>query len=68
MRRPTEEQKRRVASVMKNELTDRQRETVSLVFSGVSQREIAERLGVSPSTVCRTFNRGMKRLRRFLRY
>lgn len=67
-RRPIEEQKRRVASVMQNELTERQRQLVTMVFSGVSQKEIADRLNLSPSTISRTFNRGMARLRRFLRY
>ena len=67
-RLPIKEQKARVEAVIRNELTPKQRETVSLVFQGNSIKEVAEIQNVSPSTVSRTFNRGLTRLRRFLRY
>lgn len=68
LRLPPEVQKRRVASVMENELTQSQRDTVAAVLSGRTIREIARERGVNPSTVSRTFSRGFERLRRFLRY
>ena len=68
IRLPAEVQKRRVAAVMENELTPIQREIVSRVIAGERQADIAESRGVSRSTVCRTYKRGITRLQRFLRY
>lgn len=68
IRLPAEVQKRRVAAVMENELTARQREIVTRVMAGEKQIDIAASLGVSRSTVNRTYKRGIKRLQRFLRY
>ena len=65
---PTEKLKMRVAMVIENELSDRQRETVLLVCEGKSLTEVAAIQGLDASTVCRTFHRGMRRLRRFLQY
>lgn len=68
IRLPAEVQKRRVAAVMENELTPRQREIVTRVMAGEKQVDISASLGVSRSSVCRTYKRGIKRLQRFLRY
>lgn len=68
IRLPPEVQKRRVAAVMKNELTPCQREIVARVIRGDSQAQIAAERGVSRSTVSRTYKRGITRLQRFLRY
>ena len=52
-----------------NELTPRQAEVVQLRFEGgMSVREIAQELGVAPSTVSRTLARAEERLRRCLQY
>ena len=51
------------------ELTERQREMVGLYYDqGMTMPQIAERLGVSSSTVSRTLRRARDRLYRFLRY
>nr|WP_325251085.1 sigma-70 family RNA polymerase sigma factor [uncultured Oscillibacter sp.] len=51
------------------ELTERQREMVGLYYDqGMTMPQIAERLGVSRSTVSRTLRRARDRLYRFLRY
>ena len=51
------------------ELTKRQREMVALYYDrGMTMPQIAERLGVSRSTVSRTLRRARDRLYRFLRY
>ena len=65
---PTEKLKMRVAMVVENELTDRQRDTVLLICEGKSLTEVAKIQGLDASTVCRTFHRGIRRLRRFLQY
>ena len=65
---PNEKLKMRVARVIENELSDRQRETVLLVCEGKSLTEVAAIQGLDASTVCRTFHRGIRRLRRFLQY
>ena len=61
-------QKVRIARVMENELTEKQRNCVARAMRGLSLSQIAREDGVSLSTVSRTFHRGMRRLRRFLRY
>lgn len=68
IRLPRSVQKRRVAAVMQNELTERQRTIIERVMAGERQAAIACDLGVSPSTVSRTYKRGISRLQRFLRY
>ncbi len=68
IRLPADVQKRRVAAVLENELTPRQREIVTRVMAGEKQIDIAASFGVSRSTVCRTYKRGIERLQRFLRY
>ena len=68
IRLPPDVQKKRVAAVLQNELTEKQKSCVLRVLSGCSIREIALQDGVCPSTISRTFHRGMSRLRRFMRY
>ena len=68
IRLPANVQKLRVARVIENELTEKQRSCVVRVFQGQTLTEISKADGVSLSTTSRTFHRGMKRLRRFLRY
>ena len=51
------------------ELTERDRKMVGLYYDqGMTMPQIAERLGVSRSTVSRTLRRARDRLYRFLRY
>lgn len=55
--------------VIKNELTSRQRETIVLYYykeMGVS--EIADKLGLAPSTVSRTIKRARDKIYKFLKY
>ena len=57
------------APAREQELTKRQREMVALYYDqGMTMPQIAERLGVSRSTVSRTLRRARDRLYRFLRY
>ncbi len=59
----------RVKIAMNEELTDRQRELISLYYlEQMSMTEIAQRLGLSPSTVSRTLKRGRIRLKKYLKY
>ena len=61
--------RRNLRQVRERELTDRQREMVALYYDqGMTMPQIAERLGVSRSTVSRTLRRARDRLYRFLRY
>lgn len=60
---------KRVRIAMAEELTDRQRELIFLYYiEERSMTEIAESLGLSPSTVSRTLKRGRSRLRKYLKY
>lgn len=69
LRLPRQVQLRRMERVIRDELTERQREVLLAVYyGGKSQAEIADERGVSRSTVCRTLRRAEERLRRFLRY
>lgn len=68
VRLPIDVQKRRVAAVIERELTARQRQCLLEYLAGKTQREIARQLGLNPSTVCRTIERAINRLQRFLRY
>lgn len=68
-----DERRSRLLSVLKKavggELTPRQRECVGLLYGeGMSQREIAARLGLSPATVSRHLTKARSRLLRVLRY
>lgn len=61
--------RRNLRRAREQELTKRQREMVSLYYDqGMTMPQIAERLGVSRSTVSRTLRRARDRLYRFLRY
>ena len=58
-----------VADALQHELTQRQAELVELYYvEQHSMREIAQLLGVNPSTVCRTLQTARSKLRRCLRY
>ena len=60
---------RNLRRAREEELTERQREMVGLYYDqGMTMPQIAERLGVSRSTVSRTLRRARDRLYRFLRY
>lgn len=60
---------RRVKLAVAEELTERQRELIYLYYvEEKSMTEIAESLGLSPSTVSRTLKRGRTRLRKYLKY
>lgn len=62
-------QVQRVKRAIRRELTPRQREIVRLVFyEHLHQAEIARRLGLNRSTVCRTLHRAESRLRKRLEY
>ena len=61
--------RRNLRRAREQELTKRQREMVALYYDrGMTMPLIAERLGVSRSTVSRTLRRARDRLYRFLRY
>ena len=58
-----------LAAVMRQEITDRQREILLLLYrDGLTVSQCAKALSVSPSTVCRTRDRGIVRLRKHLQY
>ncbi len=59
----------RVKRAMKRELTPRQQEILHMVFyEHLSQAEVARRMGLNRSTVCRTLHRAEARLRKYLQY
>ncbi len=59
----------RVRRVISEELTDRQRQMVELYYmENMTMPEIADRLGLTVSTVSRTIMRGRGRIRKFLKY
>ena len=61
--------RRNLRRAREQELTKRQREMVALYYDrGMTMPQIAERLGVSRSTVSHTLRRARDRLYRFLRY
>lgn len=61
--------KRNLVHCIQEEVTQRQRTALSLYYvQGLNMREIAQRMGVDPSTVSRTIKRGEQRLQRCLRY
>lgn len=58
-----------LARAIQEELTGRQREVLLLYYlEQLTMQQVAERLAVNRSTVCRTLQRGEARLRRCLRY
>lgn len=62
-------QLRRVHSVMRRELSPLQKQVLEgIYFENLSQAELARRMGVNRSTVCRTLHRAQDRLKRFLAY
>ena len=62
-------QRRRVRQAIRRELSPRQRTVIEGVyFEKLSQAEVARRLGLNRSTVCRTLHRAQSRLRRCLQY
>ena len=63
--------RRKLRTACRQELTPRQQELVELYFfSGKkrTQTQVANQLGLAPSTVSRTLKRAMSRLRNHLRY
>lgn len=68
-RLPREVQLKRIQRVIREELTQMQRETLlEYYFQEKSITEIARDRGVNKSTVCRTLHRAEEKLRRFLKY
>ena len=58
-----------IRAVLRQELTPRQQEVVQLLYrEGLTVSRCAKRLSVSPSTVCRTRDRALLRLRRYVSY
>ena len=59
----------RLGRAISEELTERQMLMVTLYYiEGFTMPQIAERLGINKSTVCRTLKRGRDRLGRCLKY
>ena len=59
--------RRTLHRAVERELTERQREIFTLYYEdGLSFTAIAARLQVAPSTVSRTYARGLRRLRRIM--
>lgn len=66
---PRELQLRRLRRVMEQELTERQKQVLSLYFFDEKRpAEIGRILGIHRSTALRTLRRAEKRVRRFLQY
>ena len=69
LRLPREMQLRRLRRVMEQELTERQKQVLSLYFFDEKRpAEIARILGVHRSTALRTLRRAENRVRQFLKY
>ena len=68
-RLPREVQLKRVQRVIREELTDLQRYTLTAYyFQEMTLEQIARERGVNKSTVCRTLHRAEQKLRKFLKY
>lgn len=68
-RLPREVQLKRVQRVIREELTELQREALlAYYFQEKTMTQIAEERGVNKSTVCRTLHRAEEKLRRYLKY
>lgn len=64
-----EKVKKIMAKIIRNELTPRQRQTVSLYYyEGKGVTEIAQMLDLDVSTVSRTIKRARERIYKFLKY
>ena len=58
-----------IRAVMRQELTPRQQEVLNLLYrDGLTVSHCARRLSVSASTICRTRDRALSRLRRYASY
>lgn len=58
-----------INKIMLNELTDKQREYITAYYiGGEKQKAIAERYGISTTTVSRTIQAGMRKLKKIGRY
>ena len=69
IRLPKEVQLKRVQRVIREELTDLQREVLlAYYFQEKTITQIAQDRGVNKSTVCRTLHRAEGKLRRYLKY
>jgi RNA polymerase sigma factor (sigma-70 family) len=54
---------------MRRELSPLQKQVLEgIYYENLSQAELARRMGVNRSTVCRTLHRAQDRLKRFLSY
>ena len=61
--------RRNLPQARQRELTPRQRQILTLYYDrGLTMAQIARRLDVNRSTVCRTLHRAQERLYRHLRY
>ena len=61
--------KRNLIRAIREELTDRQRQVLQMYYvDGMTVSQVAEELGVCPSTAYRTLHRAEQRLFRCLRY
>ncbi|MBQ9148579.1 MAG: sigma-70 family RNA polymerase sigma factor [Oscillospiraceae bacterium] len=68
-RLPKEVQMKRLQRVLREELTDLQRQTIIAYYiHDQTITQIAQDRGVHKSTVCRTLHRAEAKLRRYLRY
>ena len=68
-RLPKQVQLKRVQRVIAEELSPRQRETLTAYyFGGLNIPQIAQLQGVNKSTVCRNLQRAEDKLRRYLKY
>lgn len=67
-RLPVEVQKRRLQRVLSTKLTDKQREYLGCCLEGNNMAEVAQKYGVSRSTVCRTVHRAIRRARDYLQF
>ncbi len=66
---PGEIQRQRLMRVIREELTENQRSVlVDYYFRELTIPEIARKMGVNKSSVCRTLHRAEDRIRRFLQY
>ena len=69
IRLPTKLQRQRLHRVIREELTEKQRQTLlAYYFQELTITQIARQQGVNKSTVCRTLHRAEEKLRRYLKY
>ena len=68
-RLPREVQLKRVQRVIREELTELQREALlGYYFQEKTMTQIAQERGVNKSTICRTLHRAEEKVRRYLKY